>query len=410
MTSTESVLAENSSAQAPPLNLASSERSLSAALSGANNSLGVLRLVLASLVIFTHGFPLGGFGEDPLWNISRGQASLGTIAVGGFFAISGYLVAKSGQSTDFMQFAWRRSLRIFPAFWGVLFFAAFVVGPIIWLFDGHNLSSYFTLSVGGPFTYVTSNFFLNIGTYGIHDIFATTTPYGGLTDSSVFNGALWTLSYEWLCYLVIGTLVVSGAIVRAKILIPIIAGGLVVVRVAFMVDETRVGQILPAFADPQLIWLLMVFMFGATLAVYSRSVPYSNGLGILSGVLFVVTLRYGGFEIIGLAAGAYFVLYLGAALPVWFQKIGRSSDYSYGMYIYGFVVQQVTAYFGLHKLGYVPYVVGCIVITFAFAWASWHLIEKRAMKLKNLGPGRGLTYWRETIAEARQMKTLRMTQ
>ena len=58
-----------------------------------------------------------------------GQASLGSLAVGGFFAISGYLIAKSGMSSDVVQFMWRRILRIFPAYWLVLLVTAFLIGP-----------------------------------------------------------------------------------------------------------------------------------------------------------------------------------------------------------------------------------------------------------------------------------------
>src|SRR5690554_1974512 len=93
----------------------SKHTTLGSALQGRSNSLGVIRLVLALLVIVDHAFPLGGFGLDPVWELTRGQASLGLLAVGGFFAISGYLIAKSGLSGDVVQFLWRRFLRIFPA-------------------------------------------------------------------------------------------------------------------------------------------------------------------------------------------------------------------------------------------------------------------------------------------------------
>ena len=140
----------------PPRDL-DSGASVGSALRGHLNSLGIIRLVLASLVIVDHAFPLGGFGEDPFWRYTNGQTSLGGIAVGGFFVISGYLIVKSGASSDLMQFLWRRVIRIFPAFWGVLLFTAFVVGPIAWLVRGEPLSTYFTLGPGGPFSYITSN-------------------------------------------------------------------------------------------------------------------------------------------------------------------------------------------------------------------------------------------------------------
>jgi peptidoglycan/LPS O-acetylase OafA/YrhL len=119
-----------------------SNASLGDALNGHQNSLGALRLLLASFVILHHAYPLGGFGLQPLESWSQGQATIGTLCVAGFFAISGYVIAKSGNSSDFMQFIWRRILRIFPAFWLVLFITAFVVGPLIWVTSGAYLETY----------------------------------------------------------------------------------------------------------------------------------------------------------------------------------------------------------------------------------------------------------------------------
>ena len=91
------------------------------------------------------------------------------------------------------------------------------------------------------------------------------------------------------------------------------------------------------------------------------------------------------------------MLYLAARLPQATHWIGKKNDYSYGVYIYGFLVQQVTAYLGWYKLGYVPYVLIAIVLSLGCAWLSWHLVEKRAMALKNWGPGRGWRYWWDRV-------------
>lgn len=60
------------------------------------------------------------------------------------------------------------------------------------------------------------------------------------------------------------------------------------------------------------------------------------------------------------------------------EKLG---DISYGVYIYGFVVQQTLMnYFSLN-----PYqlMIFALSITYIFAYISWHLIEKRALEYKN---------------------------
>jgi peptidoglycan/LPS O-acetylase OafA/YrhL len=369
--------------------------SIAMALSGTNNSLGLLRLILASLVIVNHAFPLGGYGEDPFWELSRGQASLGSIAVAGFFGISGYLIAKSGMSADVVQFLWRRTLRIFPAYWLVLLVAAFLVGPVIWVLDGNQFVDYFTFGVNGPFHYFTANWTLRIGTYGIQDLLIETTPYGQSIGGSAFNGSLWTLYYEWQCYLIIAALVAFGVLKNARIIVPMLTLFFFVLQVLAITDWASVPAVIPVLADPYLISLGFTFLLGSTLAVYSREVIYDDRLGILAGLALALSLRYGGFSTIGTVAGVYFVMYLAARLPRQLHWIGKKNDYSYGVYIYGFLVQQVLAYFGVHEWGLVPYILIAFVISFGCAWLSWHAVEKQAMLLKDWGPGRGWQHWRD---------------
>ncbi|TFC44957.1 acyltransferase [Cryobacterium sp. TmT2-59] len=381
--------------------------SISEALGGHRNSLGLIRLILASVVIFDHAFPLGGYGADPFFRLTRDQASLGSLAVAGFFAISGYLIAKSGMSSDVVQFLWRRVLRIFPAYWTVLLLTALVIAPIVWVTTGHAISNYFTLAPNNPLNYFTANWTLNIGTYGIYDIFATTTPYGREVGASVFNGSIWTLIYEWQCYLLIGAGVAFGVFYKAKILVPIVTMLLFVIQIVNVTNPSGLAAIAPYLSDTQRITLTFTFMLGASIAVYSKKIVYGNGLGILSGLVLLLSLRYGGFMTIGVIAGTYFVLYLAASLPRQVQWVGSKNDYSYGVYIYGFLVQQVTAHLGWYKFGYFPYALIALVLTFGCAWLSWHLVEKRAMALKDWGPGRGWSHW---FDKARSLRPLRTAQ
>lgn len=374
--------------------------SISEALRGNDNALGVIRLVLAALVIVDHAFPLGGFGADPVKELTQGQASLGSLAVGGFFAISGYLIAKSGMSGDVVQFMWRRTLRIFPAYWAVLIVTGFVIAPLIWwLGYGRDLLAFF--SPGGGLSYVVANWTLTIGTYGIHDLLATTTPYGIEVGASVFNGSLWTLAYEWSCYLMIAVLVLFGVLKNARIIVPAMAVFYFLLQVLVITNPAGLALLVPRLADGNGIALTFTFLLGSVIAVYSRSVPYDDRLGILAGITLLVTLRYGGFLTIGTIAGAYFVLYLAARLPRQVRWIGKKNDYSYGVYIYGFLVQQVLAYLGWYRLGYVPFVLLSLVFTLGMAWLSWHGVEKWAMKLKNWGPGRGVRHWWDALRARR---------
>jgi peptidoglycan/LPS O-acetylase OafA/YrhL len=370
--------------------------SLSEGLGGHRNSLGVLRLILASAVIFSHAFYLMGAPHDPFLDLVKQQESIGGIAVLGFFAISGYLITKSGASSDAVQFIWRRGLRILPAFWTVLIVTAFGVGPAIWLVMGRPLSTYFTLGEGGPVAYVLRNALLSIKQYGIYDIFVH-TPYGA-TAGPVFNGSLWTLEYEWGAYLIIWALVIFGVLRNARVLVPVLTAFYLLLEIASRLVLHGAGMIFPYFGDPYRVTLPLIFLYGACLAVYSRRIPLDGRFAALAACLVVGSLAVGGFAVIGYPALAYLVLWLAAALPKSVQWIGAKNDYSYGVYVYGFLVQQITAFFGWYRWGYLPWTLACLVITFGCAWLSWHGVEKWAMRLKDRGPGRGIAHWRGIIS------------
>src|ERR1035437_4538858 len=131
-------------------------------LRGTDNALGVIRLTLASLVIFSHAFYLGGWGGDPTLRWTHGQATIGDLAVIGFFIVSGYLITKSGTRIDIIQFMWHRILRIFPAYLTDVVVSAAVVGPAIWLAMGRPHGDYWTRGADGPLSYVVGNAGLEI--------------------------------------------------------------------------------------------------------------------------------------------------------------------------------------------------------------------------------------------------------
>jgi peptidoglycan/LPS O-acetylase OafA/YrhL len=372
---------------------------LSSSFVGRDNALGLIRLVLASMVIVSHSFPTSGVGDDPFGPWAHGQQNFGGLAVIGFFALSGYLITKSGRNSDILQFLWHRFIRIFPAFWVVLIVGAFVVGPIVWVMGGQSLGSYFTLAPNGPFGYLAHNWTLTMNQLGVYDLYVGTTPYGDATGISILNGSLWTLAYEWSCYLIIAALVLFGVLTRARgILLGLTAlyFGLEIVRLA---SPETLANVIPFINDPVAVDLTFVFLVGACFASFAEKIPFDYRLAILSAFVIVITLHYGGFAIVAYPAVCYLLLWLATRLPTPLRRIGRVNDYSYGVYLYGFLAQQFFAFLGLNQWGYVPFTIAVFIAAFGCAWLSWHLIEKQAMKLKHYGPGRGYRYWISRLSE-----------
>ena len=367
-----------------------SRRTLGDVVGGRHNAYGIIRFVLASLVIVDHAFPLGGFGRDPFWRLTGDQESLGGLAVAGFFIVSGFLIARSAMSNDLIGFLWRRILRIMPAFWLCLAVSALAIGPWIYHMQHDTLLGYFTRGAGGPVAYLVNNAALEVGQYGILDVFLP-TPYGQQVQASVFNGSLWTLIYEFRCYLILGLLAAFGVLARAGSLVPVMAAVFVDLGAVHPAAEPILTTMAPWLGDIQFVRLTGLFLLGSAAAVYPERVPLDGRLAL--GALFVAagSLFYsGGFHFVGVPAMAYVTLWFAYCAPRSLFAFGARNDYSYGIYIYGFLVQQVLAALGWQRLGVLAYIVAAWLLTLGCAVVSWHLLEKPALQLKDWGPGKGL--------------------
>ena len=156
------------------------------------NSLNALRLALAVLVIVSHAWPLGRFGNDP----RLGALTLGEVAVAGFFTISGWLITQSRLSGGLAGYAWRRFVRIYPGYVVALLAVAFLFAPL-----GAKISTG-TYGWRDGLHYVGVNLGLLINDYRV----GTSLPASAYP---AWNGSLWTLFSEALCYAAIGLLVTA---------------------------------------------------------------------------------------------------------------------------------------------------------------------------------------------------------
>src|SRR5687768_12929304 len=78
-----------------------------------NNAFDTIRLLAATAVLVSHSFALTGYVE-PLEK-TTGGVTLGTLAVGAFFVISGLLITTSAARRPPRRFAAQRAARLLPA-------------------------------------------------------------------------------------------------------------------------------------------------------------------------------------------------------------------------------------------------------------------------------------------------------
>lgn len=104
------------------------------------------------------------------------------------------------------------------------------------------------------------------------------------------------------------------------------------------------------------------------------------GLGAL--FLLIATSRVGGFAFALPVCGLCLVCWLGFAGDGRFSNFTKWGDFSYGIYVYAFPVQQaLIASWGAPMSPVVNFALA-LPITLVLAVLSWHLIEKGAMQLK----------------------------
>jgi peptidoglycan/LPS O-acetylase OafA/YrhL len=379
-------------------------RTIGQSFSSRHNSLNFIRLVLALMVLVSHAGGLGGFKHTAF--VINGT-SLATIAVYCFFGISGFLITGSVVRNRPGRYLWQRFLRIFPGFWICLLVTALFFGVLAWFSHPAphcGLACYFTANKS-PFGYLYRNWLLP-SSYSAQFSIAGTPR--GVAYPLVWDGPLWTLFYEFLCYLLLAALAILG-LVRRRILTLVVASCVWLAVLLITTNPPWDNQFNALEQTNSVIMNLLkfasIFFMGAVIYLYRERIPDSGWLALACATLFVAWLLVptqgrspdGWFTVSDLLVPlvAYPVIWLGIHLPL--QKIGSKNDYSYGIYIYAWPVTQLLAIAGVQKLGYVPFLLVSVLATAPVAVASWWFVEKQALSLKKLDAtqlARGLPWQR----------------
>lgn len=321
-----------------------------------DNNFTLLRLIFASAVLFGHGFAIARNGLDRLADpITRalGNVWIGDIAVSGFFAISGFLVAASFARNSIVRFALLRSVRIFPALIACVAICISVGAAITTLPTADYFSS--------PITW---DYAKNVSLYQVHNylpgVFEGNPFNGGV------NGSLWSLPVEIRCYLL---LMIAGffGLLDSRLRVNVAA-----VLALIFVNNYAV----PMWAHPNFVSASSYFTLGLLVWTNRHFIPLHSGAALLSCVVLVATAKVPSLSIVFAAALVYLIFYV--ALAVRHVNLDRFGDISYGVYIYAWPVQQFVWTEG--QSGYGNFMIAA-PLTFALATASWFMVEKPSLAL-----------------------------
>jgi peptidoglycan/LPS O-acetylase OafA/YrhL len=332
------------------------------------NNFDFLRVLAAFLVIYGHGLVIRGLPMQSLWGWS-----IPVFGVCIFFSISGYLVTDSRLRTPALSvFVWKRFLRIWPALFFVVVLTTFVLGPLV---TQTPLTDYF--GSGQTWAYLGNAALVFVpGLPGAFDA----PPLVGMV-----NGSLWSLPVEVACY----ATVPLSCLLAPKVRVPLLCTGAVALGLlsARMFEQKTLlfflGTNVAAAAS-----VIPYFLVGAAIRVLDAKLPLR--LDVALGLVFLVLIVEARFpEQLPIALSfclPYIIVSFGLASTPGLRNAALFGDLSYGLYLFAFPIERL-----LHELigrgiGFYAYVAFATLCSACLAFASWHLIEKRALRLKAINP------------------------
>jgi peptidoglycan/LPS O-acetylase OafA/YrhL len=337
---------------------------------GRDNNFTLLRFSAAMTVLFAHSVAVLGLPPEREFFFDRLGFSLGEMGLDMLFVTSGFLVTASlvGRQ-NLIAYLWARILRVYPGMWVMLVLTVFVLAPTL---TSLPRDAYYT----SPMTW---EYFRKCATliggvrYSLPGVFETVPLHGE------FNGSLWTMPVEVRMYLYLAAIWVALAFLPAfrlkvmRFVLPLSAAALLV----FVLSPRLTGGAVNG-ANIR----VFMFLYGSSLYLWRDRGPVSPWL--LVGI--VAALALASFD-----KTVFFVVYVFSLAPLVLHLVyvprGRIrafndwGDYSYGVYIYAFPVQQTLALLfpGL-SLG--AMMASSAAVSVAIAILSWKLIEERALSLK----------------------------
>jgi peptidoglycan/LPS O-acetylase OafA/YrhL len=332
-----------------------------------NYQFDLLRILFATLVLLSHASEItdGNTTRELLFRATH-AFTFGAVGVDGFFLLSGYLIVQSWLGDpNLLNFLRKRILRILPGYLVAVVLSTLAVG---------------LLAPG------TTHFFRELDSHFVKSVMllgapATPSVFPGRPFAAV-NGSLYTIAYEFRCYLLVALLGMCGLIKHPRLIL-----GIALLMLSSLVlpaswqalhwprpAEAVLGQPAVAFR------LTAIYLAGSCFYLFRKRISFRPWLAVGAGMLiglsvFVPAL----FELVLVICGSYLLFYLGQMPLTWPWERGFP-DISYGVYLYGWPVESLWIWF--HRGS--PWVAfgASAVMCAGCGWLSWHFVERPALTLK----------------------------
>jgi peptidoglycan/LPS O-acetylase OafA/YrhL len=315
------------------------------------NNFDCLRFFLATAVIYSHCFVIyyrTMTDKDPVNIFTHNQIDLGGIAVCFFFVISGFLIVKSFEnSNSTREYLIKRVLRICPGFFVAFLVSIFILGGLGTIDASHKFGQwkYYFQHIGYVRTILE---FLTLeAPKSVHSF--STNPL-----RNQVNEPLWTIQYEFTCYLLVPLLGIISMLKRkwlslAFFLISYIILILQTINFITIPDNEQNW----VFLYPSELPLLLAFFFaGSCFYFFRNNIRRSKLLILLAIISIIFASRWvPGINMVLPLAGTYLIFYFAYHPRIQLNNFAKRGDFSYGLYLYGWPVQQLIVYFFAKRIG-----------------------------------------------------------
>jgi peptidoglycan/LPS O-acetylase OafA/YrhL len=336
-----------------------------------NNNIDALRLLLAVLVIFSHSYALGLGSEarEPLALATRGQLTLGNLAVDWFFVLSGFLIAQSWERLGaWRPFMLKRIKRIYPGFVVAAALCSWLVVPVA----SRDYSTYTLAHLVDFLAKVPRLLLPSYRSAFVHN------AYPGAVD-----GSLWSIPYEFWCY--VGVALMGGVgLLRHRGWVALLFALAIPIHMVFAITRAHPGGgFLGVVLGYPPLWAMMLPLYLAGVVYYQfrawlRPRPSA---ALVAGAGLVVAARIPHAMVVALPTlGTYLLFCLAFSKRIRLYGFAKHGDFSYGVYLYAFPIQQLIVEWAGGSMGPWSLFLCALSPALLVGAASWFLVERRFVR------------------------------
>lgn len=310
---------------------------------GQSHNLQLMKFIAAIMVICSHAFPIvtGSMKGEPIYQLTKGQLSMGGFSVAVFFLSAGYFIAASVEKKKTVRsFFLARCIRIFPLLW-IVVILSILLGACV---TTNTMSSYWTDR--GTWLYLLNGLLFPV--HNLPGVFEQ-APY-----LPTVNGALWTLPVEFACYIVCFIIYKMNFLKEKWYFLYLIPASMLAILILFV--EEQYPFLMQVYRP------CFLFHIGMGFWIYRDKIKLCSILFWPALLLFVVSLVCHAANIGMFILFPYLCMYLCFGEKQVSGKLDFLGNMSYGIYLCGFPIQQLLVEILYDRAGlWLQMLIACVV-------------------------------------------------